>query len=125
MISPSSVFSNLLIRFPVVDFPHPDSPTRPNISPFFISKEILSTAILESLDLKKLELPKLFFKFLISSIFSIIFTYLYKHLTRCPSFLSKSSGKISWHLFFAMGHLAAKGHPLSLSDRLGTLPGME
>src|SRR5699024_549989 len=34
----------MIVR-PVVDFPHPDSPTRPNVSPLLISNDMSSTAL--------------------------------------------------------------------------------
>src|SRR5699024_12007282 len=45
MISPASDSINPLIKRPVVDFPQPDSPTKPNVSPFFTLKEIELTAL--------------------------------------------------------------------------------
>src|SRR5699024_7713652 len=44
MIFPSVGFSKRMINLPVVDFPHPDSPTRPKVSPFLRASETSSTA---------------------------------------------------------------------------------
>src|SRR5690606_25962349 len=44
MISPEVGSSSLRMRLAVVDFPDPDSPTRPSVSPGHTSNETLSTA---------------------------------------------------------------------------------
>ena len=44
-ISPGGLGINLLIDIEVTDFPDPDSPTIPNTSPSYISKETLLTAL--------------------------------------------------------------------------------
>ena len=44
-MSPLVTFSNLTIVLPIVDFPHPDSPTKPNVCPSLIENEMSSTAL--------------------------------------------------------------------------------
>src|SRR5699024_9254063 len=57
---------------PVVDFPQPDSPTKPNVSPLWISKETPSTAVTTSFR----PTGKCFFRFFTSNNFScVIFSY--------------------------------------------------
>lgn len=51
----------MIVR-PKVDLPHPDSPTRPNVSPSYKSKVISSTALTHGS-------PSLYFPFLEGSIF--------------------------------------------------------
>ncbi len=43
--SPSVASYNLNRVLPSVDFPHPDSPTMPNVSPSLINRETSSTAL--------------------------------------------------------------------------------
>ena len=42
-----------IIENPVIDFPEPDSPTKPTISPFLILKLISSTAFISPALVKK------------------------------------------------------------------------
>lgn len=44
-IDPSFIFCNPTIDLPSVVLPHPDCPTRPKVSPSFISNDMLSTAV--------------------------------------------------------------------------------
>ena len=43
--SPLVISLSLIIDLPVVDLPHPDSPTKPNVSPLYNSNEIFSIAL--------------------------------------------------------------------------------
>ena len=44
MISPLSLLIKFIMIFPNVDFPHPDSPTIPNVSPLRILNDTLFKA---------------------------------------------------------------------------------
>ena len=49
------------IALAVVDFPHPDSPTRPKLSPLSMEKETLSTAFTDDFSLPKKSLSITYF----------------------------------------------------------------
>src|SRR5699024_303457 len=58
---------------PVVDLPHPLSPTMPNVSPFLTLKLIPSTALISDSSLDLFDNKKYFLRFLIFNILSDIF----------------------------------------------------
>src|SRR6266702_4341785 len=75
MIDPAVGFSSMRIIFIVVVLPHPDSPTRPTVSPALIEYETPSTAFTSPTDFWKMRpfmTGKCFFRSRISSNLSLI-----------------------------------------------------
>src|SRR6266581_8501569 len=75
MIDPAVGFSNMRIIFMVVVLPHPDSPTRPTVSPASIEYETPSTAFTSPIGFWKIRpfmTGKCFFRSRISSSLSLI-----------------------------------------------------
>ena len=50
------------MEYPVVDFPHPDSPTSPIVSPFCILKETPSTAFTYSIFILEIHFQVFYFQ---------------------------------------------------------------
>src|SRR5665648_294370 len=134
-------FSNLKIERAVVVFPQPDSPTKPKVSPSYISKDTSSTAFIQPTVFLKTPffMGKNLTKFLTCNSELAILTHTptkkpfftsfttlstFQHLTKCPSSILIKDGSSFLHLSVANRHLGLNLHPEGKCNGLGTIPGI-
>lgn len=118
-----------MMLLPVVDFPQPDSPTSPNVSPFLIVKLRSSTAFNCSVFLPNG--PFLIGKYFLSSALQLSFLHacesptalsFNQHMERLPSPISKYGGRSFSQMSIACGQRSANGQPFGGCNKFGVTP---
>lgn len=118
-----------MMLLPVVDFPQPDSPTSPNVSPFLIVKLRSSTAFNCSVFLPNS--PFLIGKYFLSSELQLSFLHacesptalsFSQHMERLPFPISKYGGRSFSQMSILCGQRSANGHPFGGCSKFGVTP---